>query len=115
MPLHPRQVFTLTPAEWAAIQHRLETPDALADALEDDYARDDVETVASLLLLGEYESAMAVSETLVEAVMVDAIEGSTYAASVLNTPLERKALAALEHAAEKVGKHYQRRVIAPNY
>ena len=75
----------LTPLEKDILNHRLEVPDSIIDALTDNDADEfgnwhpvDIEYVAERLLAGEFKDAIYHNEAITHAVLIDAVEGSTY-------------------------------------
>jgi len=78
---HLKNLLGVTAKEWECIQHRLEVPDALAEVL-DQYDEADVCHIADLLWAGRWDDAVGQDREIAEAVLADAVEGSTYAAAV---------------------------------
>lgn len=72
----------LTKAAQAILLHRLEVPDAIADALGEEWDSDEVEDAAHDLLAAISNGDLPDAVTDVErAVLIDCCEGSTYADS----------------------------------
>jgi len=103
-----------TPSEWAALAHRLEVPDALADVL-DDYCPDDVHYVCECLLAGDWRRAVDHSTQLVDDVLVDCVEGSTWVGCASQETPQRLAAArrTLASLAKKIELMTGRRINVP--
>ena len=72
-------MLKLTTLERKILDHRLDVPDAIADAMaECELDLTQLGTVVSLLLNGEYDKAEELNKTLAHAVLQEAVEGSTY-------------------------------------
>ena len=107
------KLLGLTPGEWEAIKHRLES-DCIPEVLSPDNAEDgafsyhpeDTELVIDELLAGRIDSALAHSEAITHAVLRDAIEGSVWAAGAYGESTQRYTASckALAGAAAKVEK-----------
>ena len=107
-------MLNFTPSEWAAVEHRLSVPYCIAEALSD-WESNDVASVVDLLHAEDLTGAMAVSNVLVGEVLVEAVEGSTYAASAETRSKQAAALRALEGAAKKIGHAFRVSVRVPYY
>lgn len=70
----------LTRPQWEILKHRLEVPEAIADALAD-YHPDDVIYVAECLEEGDWDRATCHSPEIRDAVLAEAVNGSTYLAA----------------------------------
>lgn len=70
----------LTHLQREILNHRLEVPDAIHDALdsEEQIDRDDVAACCQMLEDGRFEEALGRWPKLAPAVLADAVEGSTY-------------------------------------
>lgn len=72
----------LSPLEKDILNHRLEVPDAIADYLTSSdgntFTVDGIEDMATRLLTGDYDAAIALNPPLAHAVLQDAVESSTY-------------------------------------
>lgn len=114
-------MLNLTPLEREILDHRLAVPDAIADGLAGEYPDDAVGAVCGLLAAGDYAGAVEVSRTVTYAVLRDAVDGSTYAATVADavdnheaTPQRYAAVCrAGRSLAEKVGRLTGERVRFP--
>jgi len=72
----------LTAAETEMLNHRLEMPDCICDALEEsDFDLDDIAAAAEHLLDGDYPAANAYGDAIIAAVLGNAVENSTYLAT----------------------------------
>lgn len=116
--------ITLTKLEREILDHRLQVDDALGDCLEEDgYSREDVSDACTRLLEskdipGDYDRLLAECGTVVEAVMQDAVEGSTYYGASkhqVSPQMEARILKAGESLAEKIAKIIGKPVSYPNY
>tara|TARA_R110000803_G_scaffold210718_1_gene283370 strand:+ start:6821 stop:7159 length:339 start_codon:yes stop_codon:yes gene_type:complete len=67
----------LSPLQKKILDHRLEVPDALAEAIGLD-ADEFISEVCANLIVGNYLSAMLENPATVRALLVDCVEGSTY-------------------------------------
>ena len=119
---------TLTPLELEILRDRLELSDCLVDVLgaevtePDDiggYHPDDIEHVAALLLAGDEQGANDHSEALTRDMIIDCVDGSTYYVGHDDGMTKPQKLSAIQRAGEslanKVGEHYERRVVFPLY
>jgi len=120
--------ITLTTRQADILRHRLEAPDALAEALEV-YHPDDVRDVADLLLgaltanaidTGPAEEAdgVACARLLTREVLVDCLEGSTYVGAAKDD-VSSQAIAGFcisgDNLAEKIGAYVGRDVFFATY
>jgi len=85
----------LSPGESKALDDRLGQPDCLGEALAPDpdgdppfdgFAPEDTEVVAGHLLLLDVDAACDINPRLAVAVLVDCVEGSTWAACATQEP-----------------------------
>lgn len=110
--------LALTKAEWTAIKHRLEAPDCIIEALTDgaDPAPSPaiLEAVIDALAAGDLFYALAINHLLVHEVLVDCIEGSTWAVNP-NEPGNAQRLGTIRSAARKVSEYVGRPVYAPDH
>lgn len=67
----------LTKLETEILNHRLEAPDEIAEAL-DKYMVEDVETVCSLLMQGNFDTCLANAPEITADILQDCVDGSTY-------------------------------------
>lgn len=107
----------LTPSESDVLNHRLEVPDCLADALAEDYHPEDVEEIAGHLLARDYAAAVAISQKITHAVLADCVNGSTYAAAAYSrgytmADKDNSAQAAAWRAAVRAGRSLAKKVSA---
>jgi len=72
-------MLNLTEMEQRILNHRLEVPDAIADAIEAG-EDDEVGAVCDKLIAGDLDGANAIDADLTKYVLADAVEGSTYLA-----------------------------------
>lgn len=78
--LHPVEVIEFTPIEWEIIEHRLEAPDALSDALEEDgYSVGEVFGACQKLIDSEGRIDWHLTDCA-RAVLKDACDGSVFMA-----------------------------------
>ncbi len=70
----------LTSLETIILDHRLTVPDALADALEEEFpnAEGNITDIADVLFLRDWAKAISINENIAKAVLADAVNGSTY-------------------------------------
>lgn len=111
-------MLNLTRSEFAAVCHRLDVPDALADALEETHDRSIVEAVAGALRRGDLTLALRVSDAATRDVLIDCIEGTTYAAAATHTfdqTVHARSMRTLNGAARKIGAFVGRAIEVPNY
>ena len=108
------KILKFTPHEAKIIKHRLEVPDALADALEADFGNDDVADAAIWLRVRlDMRNAIDFDAlTKVErAVLVDSLEGSTYFCglddAVILGELTPQAAGAVERAASGIESKFR--------
>ena len=90
-------MLTLTKLERDILNHRLEVPDAICEALNADTTEDlerwhpdDVDDVCECFLNGEFQKGFDVSEMLAKEVLVDAVEGSTYFGAAIADQSDQK-------------------------
>lgn len=96
----------LTKKEREALMHRLTVPDAICDALTDDSegpAYHEVDVVSIIdKLPDQLDEAMAESEGITKAVLIDCIDGSTYVGCCETPSQERAHYKTLENLAHKI-------------
>ena len=103
-----------TPNQWAALQHRLDVPDAIVESLEDDYAAEDVLDVVELLTRRLFVNAENLSAGLTRDVLIECVEGSTWVGVHSNDPrAQDRAYRTLKAIAAKLTAHYHRDVRVP--
>lgn len=113
-----QQRFNLTDEEMKAVQHRLDA-ETMVDVFEErEWPREEVAYINQQLMFGELAIAEERNAEITEEIIVDCIEGSTWAAVRLDgTPLGerawRKARSVLVTAAAKIGAAYGRTVSVP--
>lgn len=75
-----QRIPALTRFERTILNHRLAAPDAIDDALADTPGinRDNIATVAALCIDGRFDDAFNIDASTTRAVLIDAIDGSTY-------------------------------------
>jgi len=118
--------MNLTELETKILNHRLEVPDAIVDALngeedENIFFPDDIDDICEMLLEGSFLSAQDYSYTITEAVLVDCVDGSTYwGASKTNGDSNQK-LGAIERAGNSLVKKiraftdHEEAIVFPTY
>ena len=81
------EILKLTKLEQDILNHRLEAPDTMYEALEE-YHEDDIYDICQVLLKGDYDKAKQISESLMKAILVECVAGSTYYACGIGEPWE---------------------------
>lgn len=104
----------LTPLEQEILNHRLDVPDAIADALPE-YSNVDVADVADFLLASEVDKARAINEQLMYDVLADAVSGSVYlGASSEESEMKQSTIARAGNSlARKISAYIGRKVEFP--
>lgn len=112
-------MLRLTKLEKDILEHRLNVQECIADALEGDFQREQVERVCDLLLEEKWDEALAVGgEPLLFAVLEDAVDGNTYYGSEVGNGRPQKEAAFLragQSLATKVSELIGRKVVYPAY
>jgi hypothetical protein len=118
-------LIKLTKLESDILRHRLEVPDAIADALADEgYRPDFIWGAAEYILNGITRHGLDLSRELLQEplcrdILQDCIEGSTYCGSMIEVGAEsrqveqakyRAAVRAMESLAEKIGAAIDRKL-----
>lgn len=110
----------LTRFEIAILEHHLEVPDAIAEAL--DQPVEIVETITDPLLSGlskyhlDTSYAESVNPAITRDVLADCVKGSTYWATFEDDETKQRAIAkAGERLAEKIGQYAGRNLTFPTW
>lgn len=122
------EAITLTKTEAAILRHRLEAPDCIAEALEEearsDNNSDEVFDICKGLLSGlsdsglSFEGVAGMNEEKVKAVIADAVNGSTWIGTMIGEVSDSKIRANIragEKLAEKVSKLIGEEVSLPTW
>lgn len=105
----------LTHLELEILRHRLEIPDAIAEALGPDgddmgYAEDDVHAVVNALHALDWTLATTISEDITRDVLIDCVTGATWVACMIGEFSEQLIARhgyAGQRLADKISAHYE--------
>jgi hypothetical protein len=94
----------LTAMETNILHHRLEVPDAICDVLDGQWDLDAIEICCDELIKGNFTRMMRDDPVLCEAVLRDAVEGSTYWACCYSDCQSKLQLANVARACESLAR-----------
>ena len=96
----------LTTLEKDILNHRLEVPDSIYEAIVNPHKGDDFEDhvyeICEVLLAGNYDEAITLDRNLTTEILLDCIDGSTYWAVCNDRPCSAQKMSAVERAAFKL-------------
>jgi len=96
----------LTKLEKDILNHRLEVPDSIFEALED-YTQEDIDMICELLIKGLYDDAISFNTHATNEILIDCVEGSTYWAAADGGGASYQGLNAIIRAGKSLAKKIQ--------